>query len=206
MQRVQSISIADTALDPDRKYTLATRAYMAHGKDGFHSLLMASEGGAAEEIVEEENGMLISALLRQYFMSLKVMGRWKGWGKGMSRVWGTVHDDLHQTHPVRGGKVSSPQISAHLNQNDATSLARAGEVQERKEIESKELVGGLGAAAHGGDQHQGPTSSAMLRSNLRVLLALHLPLIIHTIATMMMTTPQQISLSSHLHTCPMMSD
>lgn len=45
---------------------------------------MESEGGVAKELVSEENGMLISAIIRQYFMSLKILGRWKRWcTKGM---------------------------------------------------------------------------------------------------------------------------
>ena len=66
---------------------------------------MRSEGGTAEEIVSEENGILISMLLRQYFMSLKVLGKWRRWGENMGRHWGGVHDELHQAHPVREPKV-----------------------------------------------------------------------------------------------------
>lgn len=45
--------------------------------DGFTSLLVKSEGGECEEIIEEENGILISAMLRQYFMGLLTVGKWK---------------------------------------------------------------------------------------------------------------------------------
>lgn len=45
-------------------------------KDGFTSLLVKSEGGTAHEIVDEENGILISAMLRQYFMALRTVGKW----------------------------------------------------------------------------------------------------------------------------------
>ena len=45
---------------------------MARGKDGYEPLLVKSEGGEVEEVVNEENGVLISTILRQYFMSLKV--------------------------------------------------------------------------------------------------------------------------------------
>ena len=38
---------------------------------------MKSEGGEAKEIVDEENGFLISAMLRQYFMALRTIGQWK---------------------------------------------------------------------------------------------------------------------------------
>lgn len=45
--------------------------------DGFTSLLVKSEGGQAEELVDEEHGILISAMLRQYFMGLQTVGQWK---------------------------------------------------------------------------------------------------------------------------------
>ncbi|KAI4250026.1 MAG: hypothetical protein LQ352_005429, partial [Teloschistes flavicans] len=93
--RVQSVEIANEPLDGKRIYTLATRGYMGRGKDGFDSLLVQSEGGDAEEVVSEENGMLISMILRQYFLSLKILGRWKRGGKSMGRHWGDVHEKLH---------------------------------------------------------------------------------------------------------------
>lgn len=93
--RVQWVEVAGAPLDEEREYTVATRGYMGRGKDGFTSLLVRSEGGEAEEIVSEENGILISMILRQYFMSLKVMRRWRRWGPSMGRHWGGVHEKLH---------------------------------------------------------------------------------------------------------------
>ena len=98
--RVLWTRVGDKPLDFDREYTLVTRGYMARGKDGFDSLLAESEGGTAQEIVHEENGMLISMIIRQYFMSLKIMGRWKHWGHGMHRHWRNIHEELHDVHPV----------------------------------------------------------------------------------------------------------
>lgn len=80
-QRITTARIGGMPIDPVKSYSLATRDYMARGKDGFHSLMPVSIGGAAEEIVSEENGMLISMLLRQYFMSLKTVGLWLGHGQ-----------------------------------------------------------------------------------------------------------------------------
>ncbi|KAL8945600.1 MAG: hypothetical protein Q9222_007879, partial [Ikaeria aurantiellina] len=57
--RVRWIEIAGAPLDEEKEYTMATRGYMGRGKDGFLSLLVRSEGGDAEEIVGEENGILI---------------------------------------------------------------------------------------------------------------------------------------------------
>jgi len=73
---------------------------MARGKDGFDSLLVKSEGGEAEEVVSEENGILISMMLRQYFMSLKIVGQWKQWGKSMDRHWKGVQNSMKPTSPV----------------------------------------------------------------------------------------------------------
>lgn len=99
-RRIKWANVGDSPIDLERKYVLVTRGYMGRGKDGFNSLLVESEGGAAEELVSEENGILISMMLRQYFMSLKIIGKWKHWGKSLSRHWNAIHDDLHETHPV----------------------------------------------------------------------------------------------------------
>ncbi|KAK3949877.1 Metallo-dependent phosphatase-like protein, partial [Pseudoneurospora amorphoporcata] len=84
-KRVTSVHVVGVGenngpIDLDRVYTMATRGYMARGKDGYSSLLVQSEGGECEEIVSEENGILISMLLRQYFMALKALDKWAFWG------------------------------------------------------------------------------------------------------------------------------
>jgi hypothetical protein len=84
-------------IDPEREYLVATRGYMARGKDGFTSLLVKSEGGDVEELVSEENGVLISTILRQYFLSLKVLGKWRRWSPSLRRHWGLVHRSLHRS-------------------------------------------------------------------------------------------------------------
>lgn len=101
--RVMWVTVNKEPLDLNRKYTLATRGYMGRGKDGYDSLLVRSEGGTAEEIVSEENGILISMVLRQYFMSLKVLGKWARWSPSLHRHWGDVNGKLHA-----GGKVKRP--------------------------------------------------------------------------------------------------
>ena len=85
--RIVSAEIGGTPLDNDRIYVLATRGYMGRGKDGYRSLLVQPEGGECEELVSEENGILISAMLRQYFMSLTVLARWSRWGPSLDRHW-----------------------------------------------------------------------------------------------------------------------
>lgn len=34
-------------------------------------------------------------------MSLKILGRWRGWSANMGRHWKGVHEELHEVHPVR---------------------------------------------------------------------------------------------------------
>lgn len=101
--RVLWAHINNHPLDHEKEYTMATRGYMGRGKDGYDSLLVESEGGSAKEIIAEENGILISMVLRQYFMSLKVLGKWRRWGPSLGRHWGSVHERLHA-----GGKVREP--------------------------------------------------------------------------------------------------
>jgi hypothetical protein len=93
--RINWAKIGGRPIEYDRVYSLATRGYMGRGKDGFASLLVQSAGGEVEEVVDEESGVLVSTLLRQYFLSLKVMGRWQRWSKSMVRHWSAVHKNLH---------------------------------------------------------------------------------------------------------------
>ncbi|KAK4626732.1 Trifunctional nucleotide phosphoesterase protein [Fulvia fulva] len=100
-QRCSDIRIGGETIDMERKYKVATRDYMVRGKDGFTSLMLKEHGGTAESIVSDENGMLISMILRQYFMSLKVLGKWKKWSTSMGNHFGKIQDDLHEVHPVK---------------------------------------------------------------------------------------------------------
>lgn len=93
--RITFANVGGKRIDLQKEYVLATRGYMARGKDGFSSLLVKSEGGEVEELVCEENGVLISTILRQYFMSLKVLGKWQRWSASLHRHWGSVHRHLH---------------------------------------------------------------------------------------------------------------
>ena len=99
--RILWVKVNGVDLDPEKYYTVATRGYMARGKDGFNSFLAKSEGGTAEEIVSEENGILLSMMLRQYFMSLKVLGKWLRWSPSLHRHWGGIHQELHNGDKIR---------------------------------------------------------------------------------------------------------
>ncbi|KAI9373459.1 Metallo-dependent phosphatase-like protein [Aspergillus egyptiacus] len=92
--RINWAKVGGRPIEYDQSYTLATRGYMARGKDGFSSLLVQSEGGEVEELVDEESGTLISTLMRQYFLSLKIMGKWQYFGKSMTRHWADVQKSM----------------------------------------------------------------------------------------------------------------
>lgn len=119
--RINWVKVGDKAVDYKQHYTLATRGYMARGKDGYTSLLVQSEGGEIEEIVCEENGMLISAILRQYFLSLKVMGKWRRMSASLHKHWDSVHSRLHAQIGGSWIKTPSPTVTrreANMLNND----------------------------------------------------------------------------------------
>jgi hypothetical protein len=113
--RISWVRVNGQPVDYKKEYTLATRGYMGRGKDGYMSLLVRSEGGEVEELVSEENGMLISAILRQYFLSLKVMGKWRRMSTSLNRHWDDVHSKLHA--PEGWIKTPSPIASAREAHN-----------------------------------------------------------------------------------------
>ncbi|KAF5019974.1 hypothetical protein F66182_8005 [Fusarium sp. NRRL 66182] len=96
-ERVLWAEIGGKPYEPEKLYVLCTRGYMGRGKDGFTSLLVKSEGGDAEEIIEEENGILISAMLRQYFMGLLTVGRWKNLAQHWVHVAQTCETPISPT-------------------------------------------------------------------------------------------------------------
>ncbi|KAL5596381.1 hypothetical protein BROUX41_006678 [Berkeleyomyces rouxiae] len=109
-KRVVDASLGGSPIIMDKKYTLATRGYMGRGKDGYDSLLVEPEGGVAEEIVCEENGILISAMLRQYFMGLRTVGRWRY----LSTHWGAIAEKvvpLESTSTANGPRKTGVESS-----------------------------------------------------------------------------------------------
>jgi 2',3'-cyclic-nucleotide 2'-phosphodiesterase (5'-nucleotidase family) len=61
------VEVKGKPLQADKKYTLATKSYIADGHDGFESL----PGGKV--IVDEENARLLSAMVHAPCFSLALM-------------------------------------------------------------------------------------------------------------------------------------
>lgn len=127
--RITFARIGGQPIDPQRQYTVATRGYMARGKDGFSSLLVKSEGGEVEELVCEENGVLISTILRQYFLSLRVLGRWSRFSTSLHNHWSSVHRNLHSDGwlkpPSAAGSPIAEKAPSH-RLNPRPNLKRTG--------------------------------------------------------------------------------
>ena len=83
-KRVRWVKVGGQDLDPERRYTIATRGYMARGKDGFESL--NHERDDVDEVISEEHGVLISMIIRQYFLSLKIISQWRR-GASISKLF-----------------------------------------------------------------------------------------------------------------------
>ena len=113
MKRVTNIKVGRTELDPTKSYVLSTRDYMARGKDGFTSLLYRELGGSTETVVSEESGMLISTLLRQYFLSIRVIDAIST-SDHIGKHWRGMHDSLHSSHPVKQPKHPSSTRHDHI--------------------------------------------------------------------------------------------
>ncbi|CAI4213186.1 unnamed protein product [Parascedosporium putredinis] len=96
--RIVTALIDGQEIDLERKYLLSTRG-----------LLVEDAGGEVEEIVSEENGILISAMLRQYFMALRTVGKWRyldasHWDNVVSRCQ-TLSEHLSDSYTKKGGKL-----------------------------------------------------------------------------------------------------
>lgn len=66
-ERVEWIKIDGEPIDMEKKYTAATKSYLAAGNDGYDALI------GCEILVDEENGLLLSCLVRKYFIEMKVV-------------------------------------------------------------------------------------------------------------------------------------
>ena len=93
---------------------------------------MQSEGGEAEEIVSEENGILISMLLRQYFLSLKVLRRWTKLEPSMGRHWKQVQKDLQPHCPLLEASSSQPKEQKVISDNVLKNAEESNKIEKLK--------------------------------------------------------------------------
>jgi 5'-nucleotidase len=114
--RIQWVIVQNEELQLDKRYTIATRAYMAHGKDGFDSL--KADNPDVEEIISEEHGVLISMVIRQYFLSLKVISTWKR-GNTISKLFSGLRKHQHECG------VLSDRDSIHSVHSESTETSDA---------------------------------------------------------------------------------
>lgn len=77
--RVRSVRVDGAPLRRDAHYRLATRHYMARGKDGFEPLLSTSSGGVCEELVSPDEGRKTYEIMLDYF---EVLGSGSESGRG----------------------------------------------------------------------------------------------------------------------------
>lgn len=134
-KRCSDVLVDDKPIDLGREYKLVTREYMVRGKDGFHSLMLTEHGGTTRSIVSDENGLLISMMLRQYFMNLKTLGRWKNLGAQMMRHWSGIEHGVHQTHPVQQ-PVEAPKPLPSAPEKASLSRSEAAAEHSDSEDES----------------------------------------------------------------------
>ena len=153
-KRVRWCEVGDEPIDLEERYSIATRAYMAHGKDGFESLNIKNED--VEALINEENGVVLSTIIRQYFLSLKVVSRWKR-GLCVTRLFNDLKNE--QAHagvlstpesPRTSGTMStgtesteSSDIEAHIVDEEAASSVknnRLGRAEELRLFELKKRV------------------------------------------------------------------
>lgn len=107
--RLTTIRIGGEALDPTAFYRLATRDYMARGKDGFVSLLATSAGGAAKEIVSADDGLRIYELVLRFFTAPEDFA-------DISAVDSGTCDDMGPSDSSSNVTIApSPSSSTHLS-------------------------------------------------------------------------------------------
>jgi 5'-nucleotidase len=87
--------------------------------------------------VSEENGVLISTIMRQYFMSLKVLGKWTRWTPSLRNHWSSVQAEVSNVHPCYEPKQSSnPMLEAFKSVPRQAGNARLGVTHKRSGSET----------------------------------------------------------------------
>lgn len=106
---------------------------MANGKDGFNAL---SPEEGAEVLVDDENGVLISMMLRQYFLSLKVIGKWSRGGT-IRDFFGGLKKDMQ----AKGEVIESVEALQHeLLDDDEYTSGSESDIEKAKAPSVEEIM------------------------------------------------------------------
>lgn len=97
-QRVHDVQLGGKPLNVEQEYTIATRSYLAAGKGGYESLRGRADGGNAEEIIDDENGILVSNLLRLFFSNIEIAEVFQHITDKHHNHWNNVLDSLQVLH------------------------------------------------------------------------------------------------------------
>lgn len=138
---------------------------MVNGKDGFNSLM---EEAGSEVLVDEENGVLISMILHQYFLSLKVLGKWTR-GAAVRKFFGGLTSDMKAMGEVMPCSQTDSSFKAEANSPESddeggeVDLPEKKDSQEKKDVRVMELVKKIGRkwTRLAGLRHQGEEEFAV---------------------------------------------
>jgi 5'-nucleotidase len=67
-------------------------------------------------------------------MSLKIIGRWKHWGKSMSRHWNAIHKDLHETHPVVEPNIDGGSLKRKRTKSDTVAALDDSDNEDEHQV------------------------------------------------------------------------
>ncbi|KAI5802624.1 5'-nucleotidase [Pyronema domesticum] len=136
--RITECFMGAEPIDKDKKYTMATRGYMATGKDGYTAL---SPEMGAEWVVDDENGTMLSIILRQYFLSQRVVGRWKC-GRTTRNFFKTFKNSLAE----HGQLVQSEKARENEERSDDDQDSGSDDTEGEHEMTERQekLVGRMG--------------------------------------------------------------
>jgi len=106
-------------LDVAATYTLATKAYLAAGKDGYDCF----RGPRVETLVDEEAGPVLPAVIRGYFRMLFAMS---GYKKGATVAGALSPFQAPRSRPTRAHLVRVPSTRYLLGRDGAAAAAAGG--------------------------------------------------------------------------------
>ncbi|KNE59811.1 hypothetical protein AMAG_05269 [Allomyces macrogynus ATCC 38327] len=81
-------------LDREAVYTVATREYLAGGHDGYTALVVDDP---SKVLVDDENGLLMTTMIRKYLLGLKMMKSFAAF-HGRSPIGAHSADEEHEHH------------------------------------------------------------------------------------------------------------